>query len=131
MLVGFDPLPGEQEPHEVRGACWLDLGAQPVECVPVDAREQAAVAPFECGRPAVPGAELAPEDDTLAFQRRERDVGIGFLHTERGRKLSGCYRSNDAEPASEQLAYGLFVGLPRCLGLTDPLCRHPQDLTIG
>ena len=48
----LDVLPGEQEAHEIGRADRLDLGAQPVERVAMDARQQAAVAPFEPARGA-------------------------------------------------------------------------------
>ena len=49
-LDGVDVLPREQEPHEVGGADRLDLRAQPVQRVAMDAREQPAVAPLEVKR---------------------------------------------------------------------------------
>src|SRR2546430_17713431 len=45
--VRCDALPPQQEPHEVRRRDRLDLLAQPVERVAVDAGEQAALAPFQ------------------------------------------------------------------------------------
>ena len=44
---GVDVLPGEQEAHEVGGADRLDLRAQAIERVAMDAREQTTVAPFD------------------------------------------------------------------------------------
>ena len=46
----LDVLPGEQKPHEIGRADRLDLGAQPVERVAMNAREQPAIAPFELRR---------------------------------------------------------------------------------
>ena len=46
-IDGIDVLPLEEEPHEVGRADRLDLGAQPVERVAVDAREERAVAPLD------------------------------------------------------------------------------------
>src|ERR1700674_594440 len=45
LLAGLDVLPGEEEAHEIGRAHGLDLAAEPVEGAPVDAREQAPVAP--------------------------------------------------------------------------------------
>ena len=83
VLVCIDPLPCEQKPHEVGRTRRLDLGAQFVQSVPVDPGEQATVAPFERGRPAVPGTELPPEDHALALQRGQRDIGVGLVDVER------------------------------------------------
>ena len=44
--IGGDVLPGEQKAQEVARRDRLDLGAQPLEGVMVDARQQAALAPF-------------------------------------------------------------------------------------
>ena len=43
----IDVLPAEEEAHEVRRADRLDLGAEPVQRVAMDAREQRPIAPFE------------------------------------------------------------------------------------
>ena len=40
-------LPLEQESHEIRGRDRLDLGAQPIERIAVNARKQGTVAPLE------------------------------------------------------------------------------------
>ena len=46
LRVGRDALPVEQEAQEVARRHGLDLGAQPLDRVTVDAREQPALAPF-------------------------------------------------------------------------------------
>ena len=46
-LIRLDPLPGEQEPHEVRRTHRLDLGPEPVQGIAVDPGQQPAVAPLE------------------------------------------------------------------------------------
>ena len=108
VLVRIDPLPGEQEAHEVSRADRLDLGPEPVEGVAVDAREQPAVAPLEGGRSAVAGAELAAEDHALALERRQRDVGIGLADIERCGQLTRRGRPDDAEPSSKQLTNSIL-----------------------
>jgi hypothetical protein len=40
-------LPGEEEPLEFGDADRRDVGAQAVECVAMDSRQQPAIAPFE------------------------------------------------------------------------------------
>ena len=45
--VRCDALPPQQEPHEVRRRDRLDLLAQPVERVAMDAGEQTALAPLQ------------------------------------------------------------------------------------
>src|SRR5690348_17491429 len=41
-----DVLPGEEEAHEIRGVNRLDLRAQSIERVAMNARQQAAIAPL-------------------------------------------------------------------------------------
>ena len=45
-IGGIDVLPLEEEAHEIGGADRLDLGAQAVDGVAMDARKQRAIAPF-------------------------------------------------------------------------------------
>ena len=59
-------LPAKQPVHELRGSDGLDLLAEPAECELVNAREQAAFAPFGFGRGWI--GELAAEDDAAGFQ---------------------------------------------------------------
>ena len=66
LVVGIDPLPGEEEAHEVGLGDRLDLAPQPVQGVAVDARQQPALAPLLL---ANPGREAAAEDEALAFER--------------------------------------------------------------
>ena len=49
-MLRIDVLPGEQEALEFGDGDRSDVGAQPVERVAMDAREQPAIAPFG-GRP--------------------------------------------------------------------------------
>jgi hypothetical protein len=58
----------EEEAHEVRRAHRLDLGAQAVERVAVDAGEEPAVAPFDLRRA---GREAAAQDPALPFERKQ------------------------------------------------------------
>ena len=61
-----DVLPGEEEAHEVGGADRLDLGAQPVQRVAMDSREQPPVAPFE--RRSHAPVNCAAQDDAFAIR---------------------------------------------------------------
>ena len=70
-LLARDVLPVQEEAHEIGGADRLDLGAQPVKRVAVDARQEPAVAPFELGRA---GGEPAAQQFAFVFQREQRAV---------------------------------------------------------
>ena len=53
LMFGRDLLPGEQVTHEVGGGNRLNLLPQTIERVTVNARQQAAGAPFSFGSPGV------------------------------------------------------------------------------
>jgi hypothetical protein len=67
-LAGGELVPAEQEAHELRRRHRLELGAQLVARAAVDAREQAAVAPF--GR--VRGGEGAAHHRAFGFELQQR-----------------------------------------------------------
>ena len=69
MRLGGDPLPAEQEAQEVARRHRLDLGAQALERVAVDAREQPALAPFLDRRA---GREAAAHREAFGLERRQR-----------------------------------------------------------
>ena len=67
LVLAGDVLPMEQEAHEVGRADRLDLRAQAIERVAVDAREQAPVAPLEL---RCIGCEPPAQDASLGLERR-------------------------------------------------------------
>ena len=73
-------LPAEQEAHEIRRTDRLDLGAQPVQRVAMDAGEQRPVAPFELG---LAGREASAEHHAVRFEQQERGVRIRGRNAER------------------------------------------------
>ena len=70
-LVRDEVLPAEEEPHEVLRADGLDLLAQALDRIAMDAREQRAVAPF-LRRPD--GVNAPAHRDALRGERRQRGV---------------------------------------------------------
>ena len=66
--LGRDVLPAEQEAQEVARRDRLDLRAQPLDRVAMDARQQAALAPFVLGRA---GREAAAHGEAFGLQGRE------------------------------------------------------------
>ena len=73
-------LPAEEEAHEIGGADRLDLGAQPVQRVAVDACEQRAVAPFER---RLTRREASPQHDAVGLEQQEGRVRIRRRDAER------------------------------------------------
>ena len=102
------------------GTDRLDLGAQPVDGIPVNAGEERAIAPFDCdargarraarsrGRAARSAIrrESTPQDDALGFERQERGVGILDVDCQRvGERLRGR-RAREGQAAAEDLGDG-------------------------
>src|SRR5260370_21386969 len=69
-------LPREKESREVGDIHRLDFGAEAVERVSMDAREQAAIAPL------VRSLECAAQNRTLRFAREERGVRFRFRYSQ-------------------------------------------------
>ena len=66
---GVDALPAQQEAQEIARGDRLDLGAQPLDGVAVDARQQPALAPFVRRRSR---REAAAQGEAFGLERRER-----------------------------------------------------------
>ena len=67
--AGGDVLPAQQEAHEVLGRDRLDLAAQPVLGVGVDAGQQAAGAPLLVAHVGRPGrGRRAPHGEALGLE---------------------------------------------------------------
>src|SRR5437870_13492406 len=75
--AGGDVLQSQEEAHEVLRGDGLDLLAEPVEGVAVDAGEKATVAEFFG---VSLGAEAAAHDRAFAFELGEDGVGGGERH---------------------------------------------------
>ena len=71
LRAGREVLPAIQESVELGGGDGLDLAAQAADGEAVDARQQAAVAPFELGRAR---RERAAQDLAFGFELRQRLV---------------------------------------------------------
>ena len=110
-VLGIHPLPGEQEPHEIRWAHRLDLRAEAVERVAVDPRQQPPLAPLQLDRGvAVARTEAAAEHHSLRLQRDERRLDLDLRHTQARRERGRGGGADDAEASAHELAHG---GLPR------------------
>ncbi len=92
-----DALPIEQETQEVLRRDRLDLGAQPLQRIAVDAGQEAALAPLFDGRA---GGEAAAQREALGLQRRERRGDIVGREAEwRGQRILAD-RAQTFEPAA-------------------------------
>ena len=111
-----DAVPDEQKALEIGRRDRLDFGAQPVERVAMDARQQPAVAPFDIGR----AAEAAAQHDTFGLEGEERRVGVGPGDRHRRREGRRRGRSDHREPAANQLDDRVVA----CPLASDRLGRH-------
>src|SRR3989454_6781266 len=78
------PLPPQEEAQEVRRGDGLDLLAQPIERVAMDARQQAALAPLEV---LTARREASPQDEPLMLERPEGEIDVGRFESECARQL--------------------------------------------
>ena len=102
-----DPLPPQQEPREVRRGDGLDLLAQPIERVAVNARQQAALAPLEV---LTARGETSPQDKPLVLEPAQGEIDIARLEAERSGQLGHRRGPDHLEPSSHQFADRVFAG---------------------
>ncbi len=79
-IAKVDVLPFEEEAHEIRRRDRFNFGAEPVDRVAMDAREQRAIAPLQMevgGRRPEAGAKPAAQDDPLVFKGEQGGIGLG------------------------------------------------------
>ncbi len=72
-------LPREKEPHELRRRHWRDFGTQAVECVPVNARQQHTIAPFD-GMGS--RGEHATQHGAVGLEGQQSGVRVGGRYTQ-------------------------------------------------
>ena len=110
--AGGDVLPSQEEAHEVLRGDGLDLLAEPVEGVAVDAGEKATVAEFFG---VSLGAEAAAHDRAFAFELGEDGVGGGERHGGAAGELGDRDGAGDLHVAAEEgQASVVFVHRARC-----------------
>src|SRR5262249_20137909 len=90
----------EQEAHEVLREYWLDLGAQALHRVAVDAREQAAVAPFlvECA-----WREATAHREAFGLQGCQRKVDLRMADAKPGRECRDWDWAKRFESTADEL----------------------------
>src|SRR5262245_38304972 len=98
-------LPTQQEAQEIAGRYWFDLGAQAVDRVAVDARQQTALAPLLLASRVGETTSHGKAFDLQASKRR-RDRLPG--EAKRSRQLSGSHRAEALQAAAHDLGQGLL-----------------------
>ncbi len=103
------PCHDEQETHQLGGRRGLDRAAELLEGRAVDAREQAAVAPFGLLRSDA-RAEAAAEDGAVELEAREGEVDVARSERERRGELAGERGARENKPSAHRRG-DRFVGL--------------------
>src|SRR6185437_2786085 len=85
----------------------LDLLAQAVQRVAVDASQQPALTPLELGDSR---REMPADYESLMFQRAQPEIAVRPLESERPRQLGRGRRPDDLEPPADDLADSVFTG---------------------
>src|SRR2546430_1846173 len=84
LLARLDVLPREEEAHEIGRAHRLDLAAEPVERAPVDASQEASIAPLDRVGGEIHG-EAPAKDAALSLDAAERGVHGGARPAQKDR----------------------------------------------
>ena len=92
LILAGDVLPVEEEAQEIGRADRLDLRAQLVQRVAVNACQEPSVAPLEL-RDA--RREVSAQDAPLRFQRLERDVCFGHIELQLGDRAQNLQAAGD------------------------------------
>ena len=123
-------LPGEQETQEVARGDRLDLGAQTLDRVVVNAREQPPVAPLlgigARGKPPAHG-------ETFGLQRFERRVDLVRFQSQRSGEGDRRDRPQALEPSAQDLDQRGLAGPGLAIGQVDQRVRPrfgPQSLEL-
>ncbi|MDL1863549.1 DDE-type integrase/transposase/recombinase [Betaproteobacteria bacterium PRO7] len=104
--LGRDALPFEEEVQEVARLDRLDLLPQPVHGVAMDAREQAAFAPFARARRR---REATAHDRAFGFERDQRGFDLGFGQTERRGEFGGRDRAETLQAVAQDFDERVFA----------------------
>src|SRR5439155_3214062 len=97
LCAAGDVLPSGEEAEKVCGSDRFDFSAQPAQRHPMNARENAAVAPLL----SRPGIEAAAQDLTFTFDFGQRDLNQIFRDSQLLRELRDGDRAARFEPAAE------------------------------
>ena len=102
------PAASQQEAQEVARRDRLDLGAQPLDRVMVDPREQPALAPFL--RRPLPGVKRPRKREAFGLERRQRSRDLVRRKSQRCRKRISRDRPMPLQPAAQDLDQRVIVG---------------------
>ena len=109
--VGTGVLPGQQEAQEIAGRHRLDLGAQALDRVVMNARQQPPLAPFVDDNT---GRESSAQCEAFALERRERARDLSRRQTKRYRERLLRDWTQTFEPAAHDFDQR-FVARPLSL----------------
>ena len=111
LRAGRDMLPAQQPAHELRRRDRLNLAAQFADRETMNAREQAAFAPFDLGVRFARGVcELAAQNRAAGFEAKQRLVYFGRRHAERGAQILRGGGAGMRHPSGNQSQYRVFAG---------------------
>jgi hypothetical protein len=98
----LDVLPAEKEAHEIGRTDRLDVRAQPVQRVAMNAGEQRPVAPFE---PGLPGRETSAQYHSVRLEQEQRRLDVRDRQAKGSSHRGGGDRPRQRQAASEDFRY--------------------------
>jgi hypothetical protein len=116
-----DVLPSQQPAHELSGSDRLNLLAQRAERKPMNARQQAAIAPFNCRAPPLSPllseegtkgwcgrtGELPSQHSAFGLEAKHGSLDIGRRQSYGARQPGNLDRSGVRHPTSNELEQGI------------------------
>ncbi len=103
LARGPHVLPREEEPHELGWADRCNFGAQAIQGVAVDSREQTPIAPFQRTRVR---CERPTQNRPFRFERQQGRVDVSLWYPTAGSKHIGRHWPGDRHPAAEDFHEG-------------------------
>jgi hypothetical protein len=116
-----DVLPAVQEAYEIGGGDGLDLAAQAADGEAVNARQQAAMAPFRLVRWGS-WREAAAQDLTLGFKLRQCRINQRARYGQARSQFGSAIRTAGFKPAAQDFGGAGFFGFGTVAGELDRRC---------
>src|SRR5205085_5622476 len=126
-----DALPFEQKAQEIARRDRLDLGAQALQRVAMDAGEEAAFAPFIIVSPGVDaGGKVAAQRKALCLEGGERGGNVGRREAERRGERGFGNRAEPFEAAAQDFDER-FLGRPVLFVVTAGRGDRRVEICVG
>src|SRR5579884_4411643 len=121
-MLGINPLPGKKETAKLLDRDRLNFRAQPVDGEPMNARQQASLAPFGASAPILGAtfrilrarrAKFSAQDKSFGLQSEQCGIDLRRREQQNSSQLIGSNWTANLQPSSNQFADRISL-LPVC-----------------